>query len=161
MHTTPIDGALRRTADEHARRLRNAIGARAVVLTVFGGENRHFFVGSDGLPSRLQGVWEVPEMEMLCQHLESTGGQLIVDDVRTGSDFADAPILTELEVGAFAGWQVSDSGGQAIGILAATADRPRPWSSADLTVLMEAAHRCRPLLLAVREAAGLAETARR
>lgn len=158
MHTTPDDELLA-VAEQHARRLRNAIGARAVVLSVFGPDNRHFFVGSDGLPDRLRG-WEVPEMEVLCQHLASTGGQLVVDDVRTGSDFADAPLLTELEVRAFAGWQVSDGQGRAIGILAATSDRLRTWSSADLTVLMDAARDCRSLLVAVREAVGIAPVTR-
>lgn len=71
-------------------------------------------------------------MEVLGQRLGSTGGQVVVDDVR----------------------------GRAIGILAATSDRLRAWSSADLTVLMDAARDCRSSLVAVREAVGAAPVAR-
>ena len=99
-------------------------------------------------PDEIEPQWEIPEMEMLCQHLETSGGQLIVDDVRTESDFASHPLLAELDVHAYAGWHVPDRDGRPIGILAATADRPRVWSSADLTTLMERAHACGPALAA-------------
>lgn len=150
---------LRLAADDHARGLQQAIGARVVVLSLFAGNGRHLFIGSAGLPPRLEGQWEIPEMEMLCQHLETSGGQLIVDDVRTESDFASHPLLAELDVHAYAGWHVPDRDGRPIGILAATADRPRTWSSAELTILMERAHACGPTLAAVL-ASGVVPTRR-
>ena len=136
-----------RAGDEYARRLREALGSHIGVLSVFVGD-RQIFVGTDGLPEHLRGTSEIPVLEGFCKHVRDTGCQLIVDDVRLETAIATHPLVTELDVHAYAGWHVTGADGQPVGVLCAMDDHPREWTSRELTTLMELAHECRPTVRA-------------
>ena len=92
----------------------------------------------------LQGVREIPLLEGFCKYVRDHGRQLIVDDVRNDTGIATHPLVIELDVKSYAGWHVPGADGRPIGVLCAMDDRPREWTSAELTVLMELAHECGP-----------------
>jgi GAF domain-containing protein len=137
-----------RAGDDYARRLREALGTSAAVLAVFV-RDRQIFLGTDGLPVLLDGVRQIPVLEGFCRYIRDSGRQLIVDDARREIGIATHPLVVALDVQAYAGWHVPGEDGRPIGLLCALDDRPRQWSSAELTMLMELAHECGPTVRAV------------
>lgn len=148
---TTTDSAHYLAGDGIARRLREALGSRLAVLSVFLGE-RQLFVGTDGLPEELQDVREIPVIAGFCKYVFDSGVQLIVDDVSVETGIATHPLVDQLGVRAYAGWHITDEDGRPIGVLAVMEDETRTWSSPELLVLMELAHECVPLVRAVRAA---------
>lgn len=150
METTDTGAA--GAGDQYARRLRDALGVRVGVLSIFV-EDRQLFIGTDGLPESLRGVREIPVLEGFCSFVRDSGSQLIVDDVRHEPGLASHPLVGELDVHAYAGWHVTGEDGRPVGVLCGMHDEPRAWSSYELTTLMELAHECAPTVRAAVAAA--------
>ncbi|MEI5672213.1 MULTISPECIES: GAF domain-containing protein [Nocardioides] len=140
MDTTSENDAFE-AGDGYTRRLREALGSRLSLLSVFVGD-RQILLGADGLPEQLQGVREIPLVAGFCKHVKDTGAQLIVDDVRDETGIATHPLVVELGIEAYAGWHVTDESGRPVAVLCAMDDHPRAWSSGELLTLMELAHDC-------------------
>lgn len=133
--------------DELARRVREQFGARIALLSTFE-DGRHFFIGAAGLPPDLEREREIPMIESFCAYVREQGSQLIVDDVRLETRVAPHPLLAELGILAYAGWQISGVDGETIGVLSVMDDQPRAWTAPELIALMEEAHAARSLVAA-------------
>jgi hypothetical protein len=137
----------RQRHDEVAQRVRERLGARIALLSTFAG-GRHFFIGAAGLPADLEQAREIPMIESFCTYVLEHGVQLIVDDVRWETRVAAHPLIAELGILAYAGWQILDEEGHTVGVLSVMDDKPRPWSPQELLVLLEEAHDCAPAVRA-------------
>lgn len=84
--------------------------------------------------------------------LEQVGGHIgllsIFDDVATETRVAIHPLVAELDIRAYAGWQVTGAGGETLGVLCAMDDRPRRWTTGELTALTDLAQACGPTVRA-------------
>jgi hypothetical protein len=152
MGTMVSDHDLDRQGDDVARRVRDQLSSRYAALSIFVGD-RQLFIGTDGMPARLEGTRDIPALEGFCKYVHDHGCQLVVDDVRDEDRIAFHPLVGELGVEAYAGWHVTGEDGRPVGVLAALDDRPHAWSSGELLALMELAHASGPL---VRSAAARA-----
>ena len=132
--------------DDVARRVRDELGARIALLSTFEDE-RHFFIGAAGLSGELDRRREIALIESFCAYVLDHGVQLIVDDVSTETRVAAHPLIAELGIHSYAGWQITDEG-RIIGVLSVMDDKPRQWTSRELLRLMEHAHDCLPLVRA-------------
>ena len=147
--STEHDVEHRRAADEYVRRLLRAVGGHIGLLSIFDGD-RQLFLGADGLPD--PAAREIPLLESFCKYIKDHGCQLIVDDVQQETRVASHPLITELAVQAYAGWQVTGNDGEVVGVLCAMDDAPHHWTSGEITSLMELAHECGPTVRAAAAA---------
>lgn len=143
MDTTEAE--LRRAADAYVRRLLEQVGGRIGLLSIFEGDRQHF-LGAEGLPD--PEAREIPLLESFCQFIKDGGHQLVVDDVATETRVAVHPLVAELDIRAYAGWQVASPDGEVVGVLCAMDDRPRRWTTGELTTLMDLARACEPTVRA-------------
>jgi GAF domain-containing protein len=134
--------------DRLARRLRDTLGSRFAVLSVFDGPHQ-VVLGSDGLPESMQGAREIPLLAGFCAYVYESGHQLVVEDVSAETTIATHPMFTALGVRAYAGWHVPGVAGRPAGVLAALEDRTRAWASAELLALMDLAQECTPAVRAL------------
>lgn len=130
--------------DDLARQVRDELGARIALLSIFRDE-RHIFIGAAGLSGELERRREISLIESFCAYVLDHGVQLIVDDVRTETRVAAHPLIAELGIHSYAGWQITDEG-RTIGVLSVMDDKPREWTSRELIRLMEYAHDSLPLV---------------
>lgn len=149
MDTSDADREHRRLADAYVRRLMEQVGGHIGLLSIFDGD-RQLFLGAIGLPD--PEAREIPLLESFCRFIKDQGCQLVVDDVSTETRVAAHPLVAELHVRAYAGWQVTGDDGAVLGVLCAMDDHPRRWSSQELTALMELAHECGPTVRAAAAA---------
>ncbi len=140
-------GAEHQRYDELARRVRDQFQARMSLLSTFE-DGRHFFIGAAGLPPELEETREIPMIESFCSYVREQGSQLIVDDVQLETRVAAHPLIAELGIRSYAGWQITGVDGDTIGVLSVMDDKPRAWTAPELIRLMEEAHAAAP---AVRE----------
>jgi hypothetical protein len=140
-------GAEHQRYDELARRVRDQFGARMSLLSTFEG-GRHFFIGAAGLPPELERAREIPMIESFCAYVREQGSQLIVDDVALETRVTAHPLLAELGIRSYAGWQITGVDGDTIGVLSVMDDKPRAWTAGELIALMEEAHATAPALRA-------------
>lgn len=136
--------------DDLARRVRAQFGVRIALLSTFE-DGRHFFIGAAGLPPALEQKREIPMIESFCTYVREQGSQLIVDDVRLETRVAPHPLLEQLGIRSYAGWQITGVDGDTIGVLSVMDDEPRAWTAAELIALMEEAHAAVPLVAAAVE----------
>lgn len=134
--------------DAVAELVRERLQARISLLSTFEGD-RHFFIGASGLPEELDRSREIPLIESFCDWVLRRGAQLVVDDVRLETRVSAHPLIGELGILAYAGWQVTGPDRRTLGVLSVMDDRPRAWTSPELLFLSEQADRCAPM---VREA---------
>ena len=127
--------------DAIALLVRERLDARISLLSTFEGD-RHFFIGAAGLPDDLDRSREIPLVESFCDYVLRRGAQLVVDDVRLETRISAHPLLAELGVLAYAGWQVTDDDSRPIGVLSVMDDKPRAWTSAELLFLSDQAQAC-------------------
>jgi GAF domain-containing protein len=132
-----------RRYDAVAGLVRERLAARISLLSTFEGD-RHFFIGAAGLPEELDRSREIPLVESFCDWVLRRGAQLVVDDVRLETRVAAHPMIGELGILSYAGWQVTDGEGRTIGVLSVMDDRPREWTSPELLFLSEQAGLCAP-----------------
>lgn len=133
--------------DELARRVRDQFGARMSLLSTFE-DGRHFFIGAAGLPPELERAREIPMIESFCVYVREQGSQLIVDDVALETRVTAHPLLAELGIRSYAGWQITGVDGDTIGVLSVMDDKPRTWTAPELLRLMEEAHAAAPAVRA-------------
>jgi GAF domain-containing protein len=139
------EAELRQAADAYVRRLLEQVGGRFGLLSIFEGDRQHF-LGADGLPD--PEAREIPLLEGFCQFIRDGGHQLVVDDVAIDTRVAVHPLVAELDIRAYAGWQVAGADGEVVGVLCAMDDRPRQWTNGELTALMDLARECGPTVRA-------------
>lgn len=125
--------------DDVALRLRERLNVRIALLSTFHDE-RHFFIGASGLPDDLDRAREIPLIESFCTYVRDHGAQLIVDDVSLEKRVAAHPLIAELGIHSYAGWQITDGAGRIIGVLSVMDDKPRSWTAPELILLMDEAH---------------------
>lgn len=147
MDRTSVSTDFHRVGDELARRARVALQGRYGLLSIFDERHQHI-LGIDGPAQVVHLDRDVPLMESFCNWVMDSGSQLIIDDVRAETRINAHPMLAALGVQSYAGWHVVDEDGRAIGVLCTMDDRPRAWSSAELTALMELAHEYGPMVQA-------------
>lgn len=140
---TPEPSAQHRRLDEVAHRVRGLLRTSIALVSTFEG-GRHYFVGAAGLPPELDRAREIPMIESFCTYVHEGGSQLVVDDVRHETRVAAHPLIGELGIRAYAGWQITDDEGLVVGVLSVMDDQPRAWTAAELTVLVEQADACGP-----------------
>lgn len=133
--------------DAVAQLVRRHLGARIALLSTFEGD-RHFFIGADGLPDELDRSREIPLIESFCDYVLRRGAQLVVDDVRLETRVSAHPLIAELGILSYAGWQVTGTDGRTIGVLSVMDDEPRAWTSAELLFLSDQALACAPTVRA-------------
>lgn len=135
-----------RRYDAVADLVRERLQARISLLSTFEGD-RHFFIGASGLPTELDQSREIPLIESFCDYVLRRGAQLVVDDVRLETRVAAHPLIHELGIQSYAGWQVTDDG-RTLGVLSVMDDKTRAWTSPELLFLAEQAQECAPTVRA-------------
>ena len=110
-----------------------------VVLLSLVDDHRQFFksaIGLDGLVGEARGT---PLSHSFCQHVVTSGTNLVVEDARTHSVVCDNLAIPDLGVSAYLGIPVRDRDGFILGSFCVIDGQTRAWSPADIALLEDLA----------------------
>lgn len=122
-------------------------------------DTRQLFPGATGLAEPWDGERQTPLSHSFCQHVVTSGEQLVVTDAPRHPLVCANLAVGELGVVAYAGMPLVDGEGYTLGSLCAIDTAPRTWGEDDLEVLRDLAAACSSELQ-LRITAVRAETAR-
>ena len=94
--------------------------------------------GLEGWAAEQRGT---PLTHSFCRHVVAAGRALVIEDARQDPLLRDNLAIDELGVVAYAGIPLLDDAGMPLGVLCAIDDRPRSWTSDELTTLRQLAAR--------------------
>lgn len=101
--------------------------------------DRQVFTGCVGLPEPWSTERETPLSHSFCQHAVASREPLVISDAREDPRVRDNLAIRDLDVIAYAGMPLIDSGGHALGSLCAIDDKPRTWTSDQIQLLRDLA----------------------
>ena len=103
---------------------------------------RQFFPGAAGLAEPWATRRQTPLEQALCQHVALERGPLVITDARHDTRCRHNPAITEMGIAGYAGMPLTDADGTVLGALCAIDHEPRRWTSAELSLLADAALAC-------------------
>jgi hypothetical protein len=124
--------------DRYARIAAEALNAPVALVSLVD-EEEQFFKSCLGLPEPWQSRRGTPLSHSFCQHVVASRQPLLVDDAREHPVLKDNLAIRDLNVVAYAGIPLVDSGGQVLGTLCAIDHRPRQWSARQVALLSDLA----------------------
>ena len=143
-----LDSEMQENFDRHARIASEALDAPVALVSLVD-EDRQFFKSCLGLPEPWQSRRGSPLSHSFCQHAVASREPLIVDDAREHPLLKDNLAIRDMNVVAYAGVPLIDSGGNALGTLCTIDDHPRHWSTHQVELLKDIASSvCREIELA-------------
>jgi GAF domain-containing protein len=139
LHATGLlDSVAQENFDRHARIASEALDAPVALVSLVDAD-RQFFKSCLGLPEPWQTRRGTPLSHSFCQHAVASREPLIVDDAREHPLLKDNLAIRDLNVVAYAGVPLIDSGGHALGTLCTIDDHARHWSSHQVELLRDIA----------------------
>ena len=103
-------------------------------------EARVFFKSQRGLTGPVSAARETSLQPSFCRHVVATGRPLAVADAREHPIFQGSPIVSELEMIAYAGAPLTTSEGHVLGTICVVDRTPRAWTMDEMDALCAMAH---------------------
>ena len=127
--------------DRIARLVQRQLGVPTALVTIVL-PDAQVYPGALGLPDPFQATRRTTLTEPLCGTTISMGRPLVVEDLRADPVLSRTATVTELGMGAYAGFPIFDRNGIPVGTVCALDSEPHPWSSTDLATLADLAASC-------------------
>ena len=127
---TPERDALNRYARIATQALRAPVSLVSLV-----DDARQFFAAAQGLDAPWSEHRQTPLSHSFCQHVVNERSALVVEDARSDDRVCDNLAIEDLSVAAYAGVPLCDPEGNVLGSFCVIDDRPRRWTSDELTLL--------------------------
>jgi serine phosphatase RsbU (regulator of sigma subunit) len=132
-------GAERDAEFDRITRLAQRLTGADMALVTLLDDRRQFIFSESGLPEPWATRRETPLSHSICRHTVAAGEPVIIEDAREHPLVCDSPAVTELGVGAYAGFPLRSGDGHVLGALCAIGAAPRTWSADDLGALEDLA----------------------
>ncbi|WP_029253029.1 GAF domain-containing SpoIIE family protein phosphatase [Paraoerskovia marina] len=142
----PEDSAVAATASDetferYARLAQAYLGAPATLVS-FLDDTGVRMPGATGLSGPVDEHRRIDRTHSYCPHVVASDAPLVIEDAREHEYFRTQPVVTELDVVAYAGYPLHDVDGRTVGALCAFDRDPREWTPNDLSVLADLAASC-------------------
>jgi signal transduction histidine kinase len=98
-------------------------------------ERRQFFKAQCGVPEPYGTQRETPISHSICRHVAGSGEVLIIEDARAHPLVRESLAVRELNMIAYAGIPLRDTGGYVLGSFCAIDTKPRRWTNEDVETL--------------------------
>ena len=105
-------------------------------------DRRQFFPGAAGLGMPWDAVRQTPLSHSFCQHVVTSGKELVVADAPDDPVLCDNMAIPDLGVVAYAGMPLTDADGLVLGSLCAIDTVTREWTDDELATLRDLASAC-------------------
>src|SRR4051812_24171829 len=152
LQRTTLLGAERDAEFDRIPRLARRLTGADMALITLVDDRRQFILSDDGLPEPWATTRQTPLSYSICRHAIATGEPLIIEDAHEHELVCDAPAVTELGIGAYAGFPLRSRDGHILGALCAMGGAPREWTPEDVEALDDLATTVTSLI-ALRETA--------
>jgi GAF domain-containing protein len=133
-----LDASSRPALDRIARMAADLLNAPVALVSLVDADGQ-IFGGCVGVAEPWAGRRGTPLSHSFCQHAVASREPLVVSDAREHPLLSDNLAIRDLDVIAYAGIPLIDSGGNALGTLCVIDHQPRTWSRQQLRVLQDLA----------------------
>ena len=154
-----LDASSDQAFETYAGLVRRLLAVPVALVSLVDAE-RQFFPGAAGLASPWNEARQTPLSHSFCQHVVTSGKELVVADATGHPVLCDNLAIPDLGVIGYAGMPLTDADGHVLGSLCAIDTVPREWSADELDTLRDLAHAC-SAELRLRISSARTEVARR
>ncbi len=141
LRQTGLDAASDLAFETFAGLVRRLLGVPVALVSLVDDE-RQFFPGAAGLADRWDQDRQTPLSHSFCQHVVTSGKELVVADATGHPVLCDNLAIPDLGVIGYAGMPLTDGDGLVLGSLCAIDTRPRDWTVDELDILRDLADAC-------------------
>lgn len=94
-------------------------------------DHRQFFKSAQGLPEAIDNDRQTPLSHSFCQHVVTTGQDLVVEHAQRHEIVCHNPAIQALDIGAYLGTPILGPNGALLGSLCVIDHQPRTWTIAE------------------------------
>ena len=121
-------------------RLARAFALSEICLISFVDDTRQFFKSSQGLPEAVRLARETPLSHSFCKHVVASEQAFVVEDARSDPRVAGNLAISELNAISYLGMPIFGPEGGVLGSLCVIDSRPRVWSEAEKSAMLDFTH---------------------
>ncbi|MDY8109413.1 HWE histidine kinase domain-containing protein [Fulvimarina sp. 2208YS6-2-32] len=139
LHASGLMDSEREPIFDRATRLASSLLQTDVNLFSLVDNRRQFFKAELGLPDDVSDARETPLSHSFCQHVVTSGQELVIADARQDARVRDNPSIQDLGVIAYLGMPIGDADGNILGSFCAIETKPRQWTETEIATLRDIA----------------------
>jgi serine phosphatase RsbU (regulator of sigma subunit) len=128
--------------DRYARMVRRVLKVPVATVTLVESDRQVYSGLAGDLPEPWRSTRETPLSHSICQYVVRDRASLVVRDAREDERLLGNRAIPELGVVAYAGWPITDAGGDVVGSLSVVDHEPREWEAEELATLEDLATAC-------------------